>query len=222
MVNVVFAFLTLVLISLLRLYLGIKKKQKILAARNKRFKELEYISQLTGDVLKNNTSIQDFFPFYLNKLIDDVGWTYHSIFRLDEETQVLPIRFTGHLPDWYLKEMSTKVLVKVGDASVGRAVAIKQPVTINAASSDPRFASVQSLTGQTGYSSLTGCPMIGKLKIHGSFCTYSMYENMFKVHDVQFLFTIANLYGAILDLKLIQNYIEAKKLIRVDNPVKIN
>lgn len=211
MVSISIALLILVFISLLRLYSGIKKKQEILAVKNKRFKELEYINELTGDVLKHNTSIQDFFPFYLDKLIGDVGWRYHSIFRLDEENQVMPIRFTGHLPDWYLRDFSSKILVKIGDACVGRAAAIKQPVTINAANTDPRFASVQSVAGHTGYRSLTGCPMIGRLKVYASFCTYGVYENMFKVHDIQFLFTIANLYGAILDLKLIQNYIEAKK-----------
>lgn len=195
----------------------VKKKGRIFVSRNKRSKELQYIRELTSEVLSNNSSIQSFFPAHLNKLIDEAGWIYHSIFRLDEETQVMPIRFTGHLPDWYLKEFSSKILVKVGDACVGRAAAIKQPVTINAATSDPRFINVRSVPGEAGYRSLTGCPMIGRLKVYASFCTYGAYENMFKVHDIQFLFTIANLYGAILDLKLIQNYIEAKKLIRVDN-----
>ncbi|MBI2021259.1 GAF domain-containing protein [Candidatus Daviesbacteria bacterium] len=140
----------------------------------------------------------------MNKLKEELGWTFHSIFRLDEERQVVVIRFTGYLPDWYMSELSSKVLVRVGDASVGRAVATKQPATINTANTDPRFRNVQSLTGQTGYKSLSCYPLMGSIKTHGGFCTYSAYENIFSLNDVQFFSTCSNIFGAFLEQKLLE------------------
>lgn len=189
----------------IRLNLLLKKNSKSNNALNKRKKELFYLAYLTQKGVLDQDSIEKSFPAYLNKLKETVGWMYHSFFRLDEENQVLPIRFTGYLPDWYMEELSTKMLVKVGDASAGRAISTKQPVAINITSVDPRFQNVTSFSERSGYKCVSGYPVIGRLKVFGSFCAYGKDENMFTLHDTQYLLTVANLYGAILEKKLLSN-----------------
>lgn len=191
----------------LRLYLLIKKNKSVIKEVNKRVSELAYLLYLTSSAISEDLPIDKAFPMYLNRLKETVGWMYHSFFRLDEENQVLPLRFTGYLPDWYVEELSTKMLVKVGDASAGRAVSTKQPVAINVTSVDPRFQNVTSFSERTGYKCVSGYPVMGRLKVHGSFCAYGSKENMFTLHDTQYLLTVANLYGAILENKLLTNYL---------------
>lgn len=193
----------------IRLHLLMKKLSKSKNGFNKRQKELLYLAYLTQKGISDQTSIEQSFPVYLNELKETVGWMYHSFFRLDEENQVLPIRFTGYLPDWYMQELSTKMLVKVGDASVGMAVATKQPVAVNITSVDPRFQNVTSFSERSGYRSLSCYPVMGRLKILGGFCAYGKDENMFTLHDTQYLLTVANLYGAILEDKLLVSYLHS-------------
>lgn len=204
MITLVTILLIIVVAMLIRLFLFLQKNNTISQALLKRQKELKYINLLVTAATFENKSIEESFPVYLNTLREIVGWTYHSLFRLDEEKQVLPIRFTGYLPEWYMKDFSTKILVRVGDVSIGRAVSTKQPVTLNAAAVDPRFKDVRSLVGHVGYQSLNCCPIIGKLKTYGGFCTYSAYKNIFTLHDTQFLLTCSNLYAIILENKLLQ------------------
>lgn len=191
-----------------RLYLLMKTNHKSKNGLNKREKELFYLDYLTQKGIFDQDRIELAFPAYLNKLKETVGWMYHSFFRLDEENQILPIRFTGYFPDWYMQELSTKLLVKVGDASVGRAVATKQPVAINVTSVDPRFQNVTSFPERAGYKSVSCYPVIGRLKTLGGFCAYGKDENMFTLHDTQYLLTVANFYGAILENKLLINYLQ--------------
>lgn len=201
----------ILIVDLIRVYLLWQKNNKAAEVLIKRQKEIDYLNFLIDDGLSNNKSIEETFSSYLNTLKETVGWTYHSLFRLDEEKQVLPIRFTGYLPAWYMEELSVKMQVRVGDISIGRAVATKQPVTINAAKVDPRFQDAASLVNQTGYQSLTCCPMIGKLKTYGGFCTYSAFKNIFTLHDTQFFMVCANIYAVILEDKLLQDYLESSK-----------
>ncbi len=186
-----------------RLYQLLKKNRRGVIGLSKINKEILYLAFLAENGATQNTPIDQAFPGYLNYLKEIVGWMYHSLFRLDEEKQVLSIRFTGGLPGWYMEELSTKMLVKVGDASAGRAVSTKQPVAINVTSVDPRFQNVTSFSQRSGYKCVSGYPVIGRLKIFGSFCAYGREENMFTLHDTQFLLTVANLYGAILENKLL-------------------
>jgi hypothetical protein len=192
----------------IRLCLEEIKTQKLKNAVNKRKNELKYLKSMTTNALAENSSIQEFFPKQLNLLRETVNWNYHSMFRLDEKRQVVIIRFTGYLPEWYMEELGNKVLVKIGDAAIGRAVALKQAVTINTATMDPRFASMKIYSGETGYRSLTCCPVIGRFKTYGGFCAYSKFVNIFTAHDAQFLSTCSNYYGGILEYKLLQAYIQ--------------
>lgn len=209
MVNTILVIIFIALIvESIRLFFIWRKGQKALLALGQREKELSYLSSVIEESFSQRWAVETIFPKLLNSLRESLGWTYHSIFRLDEDKQLVVVRFTGYLPDWYMKEFSTKVLVKVGDAAIGRAVATGQPVTINASLVDPRFKSVRSVAVMTGYKSLTCCPLIGKLKTHGGFCTYSQYENIFTLHDRQFLLTCSYLYGAILEMILLQEHLE--------------
>lgn len=204
------SLLTILSIQVFRLYFVLKRVQKAANSLLKREKELHYLDFLTSSALNDRTSIQEGFPKYLNYLRETLNWTYHSIFRLDELQQVLIIRFTGNLPEWYMKQLSTKVLVRVGDASVGRAVSTKQPVTINTASNDPRFKSVSYYTTKPGYKSLSCYPLVGRIKTHGGFCTYSEHENIFTLHDTQFFLTCSNIMAAILENRLLNDYLKGK------------
>jgi len=198
------------IIELVRVFLLWKKNRRALSALVKSQEELGYLSFIFSEVFAQKYPVEVIFPKLLNRLRESLGWTYHSIFRLDEERQLMIVRFTGYLPDWYMEKFSTKVLVKVGDAAIGRAVSTSQPVIINASIVDPRFKSVTQVAQQTGYKSLTCCPMIGRLKVYGGFCAYSQYENIFTLHDSQFLLTCAYLYGAILETILLQEYLKKK------------
>lgn len=197
--------------ELIRIFVSLRKGNLVLQALIKRQSELKYLDFLLNAAISDKKSIEESFPLYLNTLRETVGWTYHSLFRLDEEEQVLPIRFTGYLPDWYMEDFAKKIRVRVGDVSVGRAVSSKQPVTINVTAVDPRFNNVKSLLGHVGYQSLTCCPAIGKLKTYGGFCTYSAYKNIFTLHDTQFLLTCSYLYATILENKLLQKYIDTNR-----------
>lgn len=207
MVILVALLLVMIIIDSIRLVLSVRANDSLSQGFLKRQKELSYLNILTDSSVNEKDSIEKSFSRYLNTLKEIVGWTYHSIYRLDETKQILVIRFTGYFPDWFMKEMSSKVSIKVGDAAVGRVVSSKQPVTVNAAFSDPRFKDVTSILGEVGFSSLTCCPLIGRLKTYGGFCTYSAYKNMFTVHDTQFLLTSANIFAAFLENKLIKNYL---------------
>lgn len=202
---IITAILIVAVVEGIRLYFLLKKNKKSNNVLNKRKNELFYLAYLTQKGVSDQDSIKKSFPAYLNKLKETVGWMYHSLFYLDEENQVLLIRFTGYLPDWYIEELSTKMLVKVGDASAGRAISTKQPVAINVTSVDPRFQNVTSFSQRSGYKCVSGYPVIGRLKVFGSFCAYGKDENMFTLHDTQYLLTVANLYGAILEKKLLSN-----------------
>lgn len=202
---IITAILIVAVVEGIRLYFLLKKNKKSNNVLNKRKNELFYLAYLTQKGVSDQDSIKKSFPAYLNKLKETVGWMYHSLFYLDEENQVLLIRFTGYLPDWYIEELSTKMLVKVGDASAGRAISTKQPVAINVTSVDPRFQNVTSFSERSGYKCVSGYPVIGRLKVFGSFCAYGKDENMFTLHDTQYLLTIANLYGAILENRLLAN-----------------
>lgn len=188
-----------------RLIFLFKRNQKASNILSKREREINYLNLLLGQAVFDTRSIQDSFPEYLNRLKEIVGWTYHSIFRYDEINQLIIARFTGYFPDWYIEQFSKKVLVRVGDASAGRAVSSKQPATLNSAIVDPRFKSVIGIAKQISYKSLSCCPMIGRLKVYGSLCTYSDFENIFETHDVQYLLTCANIYAAIIEIRLILN-----------------
>ncbi len=206
MVIALSALLLVITVELARIYFKIRKNQQVEVILAHRQKEFKYLGFFTKDALMTDEPIQKSFPRYLNTLKESLNWDFHSIFRLDEDRQVVIARFTGYLPDWYMEELSTKVLVKVGDASVGRAIATKQPVTINVAIQDPRFKTVQSYTG-AGYKSLSCYPLMGRLKTHGGFCTYSAFENIFTLHDTEFFLTLANLYAAFLENRLINGYV---------------
>lgn len=197
--------LAVLAVEITRLTLIRKKNNKSKTSLQKREKELFYLAYLTEKGVLEQSGVEQAFPAYLNKLKETIGWMYHSFFRLDEETQLLPIRFTGYLPNWYMEELSTKLLVKVGDACVGRAVTTKQPATVNVTSVDPRFQNVTSLSERSGYRSLSCFPVMGSLKNYGGFCAYGQEENIFTMHDTQFLLIVANLYGAILEKKLLSN-----------------
>ena len=208
-INCILSVLSVIaIIQLVRLVWESRKTRKLNIAVLKRHQELSYLSTMTTHAVSEASSIQEFFPKQLNLLKETVNWSYHSIFRLDEKRQVVIIRFTGYLPDWYMEELGNKVLVKVGDAAVGRSISLKQAVTINTATMDPRFANVKIYSGETGYRSLTCCPVIGRYKTYGGFCAYSKYVNIFTAHDAQFLATCSNYYGGILEYKLLLAYIE--------------
>lgn len=202
------AILMIVLVQIVRLYLLNKKEQKILSQLTNRHKELNYLNLLTSAALSDKSTLEQILPKYLNVLKEQLGWTFHSIFRLDEERQLLTIRFTGYLPDWYMEELSTKVFIRVGDASVGRAVSTKQPAIINVANQDPRFKDVLSLTGRTGYKSLSCYPLAGRIKTYGGFCTYSEFENIFTLSDISFFTTVSNIFAAIIENKLLESYLK--------------
>jgi hypothetical protein len=210
MVNLLIFTLIVIGIQVFRLFWAFQKNQKLKHAVHKRQQEIAYLASLTSHAVNEDESIQEFFPKHLNLMKETVNWNYLSVFRLDEQKQVLIIRFTGYLPNWYMEELGNKVLVKVGDASVGRAVSLKQPVTINTATVDPRFSNVKIYAGETGYRSLTCCPVMGMFKTYGGFCAYSAYVNIFTAHDSQFLFTCANYYGGILEYKLLERFYERK------------
>lgn len=205
MVNIFCYIFFLLLVSQVIRYVRLSKStQKALDTIVRRQAELYYINRLIRNAIVTRNTISDFFTEHLDNLIGTIKWKYHSLFRLDEETQQLIIRFTGNLPDWYMKELSTSLLVKVGDASVGRAVAINQPVTIQNAVTDPRFYSVKNLTGATGYKSLCCCPVVGQIKTYAGFCTYSN-DRLFTAHDTQFFLTCANYFGFILEYMLLKD-----------------
>lgn len=206
MVIILLVFLFFVIAELIRFYFKVRKNQQIGVILTHRQKEFKYLGFFAKDILITNEPIQKSFPRYLNTLKESLNWDFHSIFRLDEDRQVVIARFTGYLPDWYMEELSTKVFVRVGDASVGRAVATKQPVTVNVVAQDPRFKNVTSFSNRTGYKSLSCYPLIGRLKTHGGFCAYSAFENIFTLHDTEFFLTLANLYGAFLESRLISEY----------------
>lgn len=201
----------IVVVELIRLFLFLQKNNIVSQALLKRQKELSYINFLIGSDLLDKNSIDIAFPKFLDILKETVGWTYHSIYRLDESNQILIIRFTGYLPDWYMEEMSTKALIKVGDVSLGRSVATKQVVTANSVPTDPRFKDTSSLIKDAGIQAVTCCPIIGKLKTYAGFCTYSSRANVFTLHDAQFLLTCANIYSIFLENKLIKNYLSSSE-----------
>lgn len=205
MVSLEILWLLILIFECIRFFLIFRKLVKYDKASEKFKKELNFLYALMEDGVSNNHLISEQFTFYLNHLRDSLGWSYHSIFRLDEQKQLLVIRFTGYLPDWYMRDLAEKVFIKVGDASVGRAVSTKQPATINTTNNDPRFKSVKSLDTRTGYKSLSCYPMIGKLRTYGGFCTYSSYENIFTLYDTQFLMTTSNILTSILETKLLLN-----------------
>ncbi len=202
--EIVLLLLIILLGQIARFFVIFQKKERAQDILAKRQDELMYLYFLTNHAISDSRSLEQRFTHYLNYLKEELRFTYHSIFRLDEANQVLVIRFTGYLPQWYMDELSTKILIRVGDLSVGRAVATKQPSTINAANFDPRFKTAKSLTSQTGYRSLSCYPLIGTLKIYGGFCAYSISENVFNLHDTQFFLTCANIYAAILENALLE------------------
>lgn len=214
MQNIVIYILIFVilLIQSIRLYNAFKKKEKVVKELVKRKKEINYFNFLTTSMIFNNEELGTILPQYLNRLRDELRWKYISFFRLDEKTQTIPIRFTGYLPKWYMEELSTKVLVKVGDAAAGRVISTKQPVIINVTRGDPRFENVQSYPVRAGYRSMSCYPVMGAVKTHGSCCIYDEHENSFTIHDTQFLSTCINLFGVFLENKLLLNYINQKNL----------
>lgn len=206
MVNLIFFIPLLIIIAqAIRLYYLFKRDDIVEKGLLKRRKELSYLSFLTTSINLNSESLEEAVPKILNRLRDDFKWKYTSLFRLDEKTQTIPVRFTGYLPKWYMEELSTKVLVKVGDAAAGRAVSTKQPAIINATEQDPRFENVQSYSTRAGYRSLSCYPLMGTLKTHGSYCVYSEHNNIFTVHDIQFLSTCGNFFGIYLENKLLSS-----------------
>lgn len=182
------------------------RNQRAYYSYQRRIDELKYLKDITEDALNNNQPLKQLLPEMLNHLRELFKWKYHSIWRLDEKEQVVRIRFTGNLPKWYMRELSEEWLIRVGDASIGRAVSTKQPVTVNIAADDPRFTSVKSYASRAGYRSLSCYPLIGHIKTHGGFCTYGEEVNLFKIHDINFLLTCANIFATIIENKLIYSY----------------
>lgn len=205
MVIITAALLFINVIQLIRLFItmriGMKSKELIL----KRSSELAYLSVLLSQVNKDNQTMDEYFSLCLNQLREKVGWTYHSIFRLDEQKQLLSIRFTGGLPKWYMEELGTKFFTKVGDLASGRAVATNQPVMINDADDDPRYVNGRGWLKDAGYHAVAAIPMRSPLKTYGAFCTYSRHRNVFTMHDIQFFTTCANFYTAIMENKLLSS-----------------
>ena len=193
----------LVLGELIRYLFELGNQKRLSKTLDRRKRELSYLSFITSHALSKNDPIDQSFNLYLDDLRERIGWKFHSLWRLDEEKQVVRIRFTGGLPDWYMKELSDQWLIRVGDASIGRAVSTKQPCTVNLAEVDPRFKNVSSYGERADYHCLSCYPLIGKLKTHGGFCTYGTHQNMFSLHDVKFMLTCANLYASILEDKLL-------------------
>ncbi len=210
MVILISASLIMIIFQATRLGIVLKKRRGINNSLLKREKEMAYLNSVLSFAVAGKEDIGGLLCSLLNNLRDTFNWTYHSIFRLDEDRQVLIIRFTGYLPSWYMEQFSSKIQVKVGDISVGRAVATKQPITINSAAVDPRFSSVASLTKTVAFKSLLCCPMIGKLKTYGGFCTYDTRENIFSLHDSQFLMTCANIFTVTLEDTFLTDYLEKK------------
>lgn len=180
----------------------------------RRRKEYEYLRFLSGYVVSKEVCLEVSGGQWLDRLKETVGWDYHSMFRLDYASQTLPIRFTGYLPEWYMEELSKKVLVKVGDAAIGRAVYTKQPATINIAHADPRFTNVSTYAQRTGYRSLSCYPVIGSLMTYGGYCTYYRELNGFGRYDVQFLLICAHWYGMMIEEMVVGEVLGFGNLVR--------
>lgn len=204
--------------ELLRLYSFSKKNKQTTLAVIKRQNSLHYLDFLTSESLKSQESIENAFSKYLNYLRKTISWKYHSLWRLISEQQVVTIRFTGGLPEWYMGELGRELLIKVGDASIGRAVATKQPVTINVAEEDPRFTNLKTYGTRAQYRSLSCYPLVGKHRTLGGFCAYGKDINMFTLHDIKFLLTCANLYAIVVENMLFDKYLFLRTHHTKDRP----
>lgn len=193
---------TMVFISL-RWYLSYRRFLNSEQALLARKKELGYLLSIIKEANETDQTLEERFTRNLNRLRDELNWSYLSIFRLVDERQILVIRFTGYLPNWYMEDLSKRVFVKVGDASVGRAVSTKQPAIVNSAEVDPRFQNVTAFAQNTGYKSLSCYPLMGRTKVIGGFCAYSVKEAAFSLHDIEFLLTVSNLFTAIIENDLL-------------------
>lgn len=209
MVIIVFC-LFLIILGLAGTLIQVKKNGKLEDVLKRRRAEFQFLNYFSKDALLSNEKPVSKFKVYMDNLKTDLGWTYHAIFALDEERQVLVIKSTGGFPDWFMEELRTKFLVKVGDTAAGIAVSTKQPIVINKAIEDPRSKSIKQYAENLGFKSMSCYPIIGKLKTYGGFCTYSNLENIFTIHHTEYFMVLSNLLGAFLENKLLEEYLTSR------------
>jgi len=129
-----------------------------------------------------------------------------AIFQLDERTNELHIVAAYQLSDQY-----KTVRVKVGEAAVGRAVALRTPVAVVDALSDPILESVYSLVLAEGYRSMFCVPLIIHDRVLGGISVYTRERHQFSEEQIQLLFTFA--HDAAIAIENARLYQEAQRAL---------
>lgn len=186
---------------------------------NSKIRELETKQRVLGEIinliLSENTDLDLLMQKIFEVSHNNLDWRAYGLFELDERTQTLILRASYGLTNLYVETLRDYVKVKVGDASVGRAVATRSPAVINNVFDDPRFTSVLPFATEGGYKGLMAIPLIGKKgRVYGSFTVYSKEMNQIVSEDVSFM----SLVGSLLTMA-IEKSIRQKKLN--ENPDEI-
>lgn len=199
-------FVAAILITLWRVVVGIKSTAK----HNDRLAELQIsLSKIESqkalvDRLLSQAYSKKKHVVRIDTVLEDIyatlGWRV-AYWEFIEKEQVLKLTQHRGLNIKYL-EMLNSILhnqIPVGGYGSGRAIATKQPVITNDWVHDPHMKNLEFLSSVGQIRSFAAFPIDTDAISYGTLHVYGERINMFKLNEVQFFTTIANILAAIFE-----------------------
>lgn len=161
--------------------------------------------QRVSSLIASTLDLPQVLNLIAGQVVDLTNADMSAIFQLDEASGELAIVAARGLNEEYIR--STRV--KLGQGTLGKAVAAGAPVVVNNVLEDADFARLSPLAVQGGYRSLCSVPLISKDKTIGGISVYRREHREFTLEQVQMLRAFAN--HAAIAIENARLYEEAKR-----------
>ncbi|MCB4790722.1 MAG: GAF and ANTAR domain-containing protein [Elusimicrobia bacterium] len=173
------------LVSISSQIAGAIEKTKLLQVSNKKTKQLETIARLSRSIV-SNTYLYEILQLIVTMTAQTMNSKICSLMLYNEKTHELKIEATQSLSEDYTK----KPPIKVGQSVSGKALELKQPVTVLDVTTEPNY-NYPEIARREGLCSMIAVPMLVKDKPVGVINCYTTEKHNFSEEEINVLQTIA-------------------------------
>ena len=135
----------------------------------------------------SNRYLEEILSLVVGLTAEVVGSKICSLMLLDEKKQELVIQATQSLSEAY----RSKPPIKVGESVSGRAVQMRQAITVRDVKAEPGYK-YPEIAREEGLTSLVAVPMRLKDRVIGVLNCYTTEERTFTAEEIQLLQGVAN------------------------------
>jgi signal transduction protein with GAF and PtsI domain len=173
------------LVSISSQIAGAIERSKLMQKSIVKTKQLDTIARLSRSLV-SNTYLYEILQLIVTLTAQTMNSKICSLMLYNEKTNELKIEATQSLSEEYRK----KAPIKVGQSVSGRALELKQPVTVLDVSKEPNYG-YPEIAKKEGLRSMIAVPMLYKDKPIGVINCYTTEEHRFDEEEISLLQTIA-------------------------------